>query len=165
MAVDIEAAMTGLAALVHTLPAMEWVQLGAPESLSNRISAWVTLGDPGGLGPDGDPTAGTFAVQGILEVEFNLICWFGYTIEGAEAAAEAQLADYVTALVRAVAQNRMGTVSGNSVTVARNLDGSVERMGMPQAAAGIADYTMMAGSETRTYPLGIRVTQRETLGI
>ena len=164
MAFDIEAAMTGLAALVHTLPAMEYVQLGAPESLSNRISAWITIGDPGGIGPEGDPTAGTRSVQGVVDLEINLIIWMGYTIEGAESAAEAQLADYITGLVRAIIQNRQGTVTGNSVTVTRNLNGSVDRMGSPQAAAGIADYTMMAGAETRTYPLGIRVTQRETIG-
>lgn len=165
MSLNLEAALNGLKALVETIPAMESVQIGAPESLSNRISAWITIGDPGGIGPDGDPTAGTFAVQGIVDFDINMVVWMGYTVEGSESAAEAMLADYITALVTRLITNRQGTVTGNSVTVARNLNGSVDRMGLPQAAAGIADYTMMAGSETRTYPLGIRVTQREALGV
>lgn len=149
---DLESALQGLAALVRTLGAMEYVQIGAPESLSNRISAWVTVGDPGEI---------TSKVTGVYDLDINLIVWMGYTVEGAEGAAEAQLADYLSGLVRALIQNRRGTVAGNSVTVARNLDGSVVRMGLPQAAAGISDYTMMAGAETRTYPLGIRVIQQE----
>lgn len=149
---DLDAALTGLAALVHTLPAMEWVQVGAPESLSNRISAWVTIGDPGEIRP---------MTTGVYDLDVNLVVWFGYTVEGSEAAAEAQLADYVSGLVRALIQNRKGTVTGNAVTVTMNLNGTVDRMSLPQAAAGISDYTMMAGQETRTYPLGIRVVQRE----
>jgi hypothetical protein len=161
MSFDLEAALNGLKALVETVPAMESVQIGAPESLSNRIAAWITIGDPGGIGSSGEPTAGTWAVQGIADLDINLIIWMGYVVEGSEQAAEAQLADYVSELTRRLIQNRMGTVG----TVTRNLNGTVDRLGLPQAAAGISDYTMMAGSETRTYPLGIRVTQREVVGV
>ena len=164
MSFDLEAALNGLAELVRTIPAMESVQIGAPESLSNRIAAWVTVGDPGGIGPNGEPTAGTWAVQGVVDLDVNLIVWFGYVVEGSESAAEAMLADYISELVRRLVQNRQGTVTGNSVTVTRNLNGSVDRLGLPQAAAGIADYTLMAGAETRTWPIGIRITQREALG-
>lgn len=149
---DVEAALNGLKALVQTIPAMEAVQIGAPESLTNRISAWVTVGDPGEI---------TAREVGVYELDVNLIAWFGYVVEGSEQAAEAMLADYITELVRRMIRNRMETVTGNSVTVTRNLNGSVARMGLPQAAAGIADYTLFAGQETRTYPLGVRVIQRE----
>jgi hypothetical protein len=80
-------------------------------------------------------------------------------VEGSEQAAEAQLADYVTELTRRMIQNRIRTVGG----VTRNLNGAVDRMDLPQAAAGVADYTLMAGAETRTFPLGIRVVQLETI--
>jgi hypothetical protein len=153
---DVEAALNGLKALVQTIPAMEAVQLGAPESLSNRISAWVTVGDPGEI---------TAQVQGVYDLDLNLIVWFGYAVEGSESAAEAQLGDYLSGLTRALIQNRMGTVSGNSITVTRNLNGAVDRMGLPQAAAGVSDYTLMAGLETRTFPVGVRVIQREALGV
>lgn len=148
---DVEAALNGLAALVATIPAMESVQVGAPESMTSRIATWVTMGDPGEVGP---------RVAGVYELPINLIVWFGYVVEGSEQAAEAQLADYISELVRRMIQNRAGTVDG----VTRNLNGSVDRMDLPQAAAGVSDYTSMAGQEARTYPLGIRIVQRETLG-
>jgi hypothetical protein len=85
-------------------------------------------------------------------------------VEGSEQAAEAQLADWISELVRRMIQNRMRDVTGNAVTVTPNLNGSVSRMDLPQAAAGVADYTMMAGQESRTYPLAIRIVQQETIG-
>jgi hypothetical protein len=158
---DIEAALNGLKALVETIPSMEAVRIGAPESLTNRIEAWITVGDPGGIGTSGDTTtSNTPAVQGVYELDVNLLLWYGYAVEGAESAAEAQLADWLTGITRALILNRMGTVG----TVTRNLNGTVDRMGLPQASAGISDYTMMAGSEVRTFPIGVRIIQREALG-
>jgi hypothetical protein len=147
---DVEAALNGLKALVETIPSIESAQIGAPESLSVRIAAWITLGDPGVIEPE---------VTGVYMLPMNLVVWFGYVVEGSESASEAQLADYVTDLTRRMIQNRIGTVSG----VSRNLNGSVDRMDLPQAAAGVADYTSMAGAEVRTFPLGIRVVQREAI--
>lgn len=148
---DLEAALTGLQALVQTIPSMESVQIGAPEALNTRIGCWLTVGDPGEI---------TTRIQGIYDLDVNLIVWFGYVVEGSEQAAEAQLADYITELVRRLIRNRAGTVDG----VARNLGGAAARMGLPQAAAGVSDYTLMAGQETRTYPLGVRVIQQENIG-
>lgn len=153
---DIEAALNGLANLVRTIPAMESVGIGAPESLSHRISAWVTIGDPGEIAP---------RVTGVYELPVNLIVWFGYAVGGAEGAAEAQLADFISALTMRMIENRMQTVTGNTVTVTANLNGSVTRMDLPQAAAGMAEYTLMAGEEARTYPLGVRVIQQFNAGI
>lgn len=149
---DIEAALEGLKALVDTVPAIESVQIGAPEGPPTRISAWLTIGDPGVI---------ESRVNGVYELPINLIVWFGYTVEGVESAAEAQLADWVTEVTRRLIQNRMQTVDG----VTRYLNGSVDMMDLPQAAAGMADYTLMSGQETRTFPLGIRVVQRENLGV
>lgn len=151
MAFDVEAALNGLKALILTEPGIEAVRIGAPEDLSSRVEAWITIGDPGEIASQ---------VQGVYELDIHLICWFGYTVEQAESAAEARLADFITEITRRLIQNRMGTVSG----VLRNLNGSVDRMGLPQAAAGSSDYTMMAGSEKRVYPLGVRVVMREALG-
>jgi hypothetical protein len=145
---DVEAALNGLAALVATIPSIEQVQVGAPESLSNRIAVWVTAGDPGVV---------ELEVTGVYRLPMNLIVWFGYVVEGVEQAAEAQLADWITELVRRTIRNRRFDVD----EVTRNLNGSVDRMDLPQASAGVADYTLMAGVEVRTYPLGIRVVQLE----
>jgi hypothetical protein len=143
---DIEAALNGLAELVRTIPAME--------SLTNRISAWITVGDPGEIAP---------RQTQVYEMPINLVVFFGYAVEGSEQAAEAMLADWLSELVRRMINNRMRTVSGNGIDVTVNLNGSVTRMDLPQAAAGVSDYTMMAGLETRTYPIAIRVIQRETI--
>lgn len=151
MGFDIEAALNGLKALVQTIPAMESVQVGAPESLSARINAWITIGDPGEIGSP---------ITGVYELDLSAIVWFGYVVEGQESASEAQLADYLTELTRRLIRNRAETVDG----VTRNLNGSVDRMGLPQAAAGISDYAMFAGSEGRTYPVGVRIIQRENIG-
>mgnify|MGYP000712233498 FL=1 len=148
---DVEAALNGLKALVETIPAVEAVQVGAPESLTNRICAWVTIGDPGDIGTPAPP---------VYELPISLVVWMGYVVEGSEGAAEAQLADWVTELTRRLIRNRQETVDG----VTRNLNGSVDRLGLPQPAAGAADYTLFAGQEARTYPLGVRVVQRETIG-
>lgn len=159
---DIEAALNGLKALVETIPSVEAVRIGAPESLTNRIEVWITVGDPGGIGTSGDTTTSNSpVVQGVYDLDVNLICWMGYVVEGSESAAEAQLADWLSEITRRLIQNRMGTVGA----VTRNLNGSVDRMGLPQAAAGISDYTMMAGAEVRTFPIGIRIIQREALGV
>jgi hypothetical protein len=152
MAFDVEAALIGMKALVETIPSVEAAQIGAPESLSQRISAWVTVGDPGDVGP---------REIGVYELPVFLIVWFGYVVGGSETAAEAQLGDYITELTRRVIQNRSDTVDG----VTRNLNGSVDRMGLPQAAAGISEYAAFAGEEARVYPLGVRVIQRENLGV
>lgn len=147
---DVEAALNGLKALVETVPAMESVQIGAPESLSVRIAAWITIGDPGIIEPD---------VTGVYKLDLSLIVWMGYVVESAENAAEAQLADYISELTRRLIQNRIGSVGG----VTRNLNGSVERLGLPQAAAGVADYALYAGSEARTWPCAVRIVQREAI--
>lgn len=151
---DVEAALNGLAALVSTIPAIEDVQIGAPESLSARITAWLTVGDLQDVGP---------RATSVYELPINLIVWFGYVVEGSEQAAEAMLADWISELVRRMIQNRFQSVTGNSVTVTRNLNGAVDRMNLPSPAAGPADYAMMAGQEARTFPVAIRVIQQETI--
>jgi hypothetical protein len=149
---DATAAMEGLLALVMTVPSIEAGQLGAPESTNERIGAWVSMGDPNVI---------ESRMQGVYEFDFNLIVYWRYTVEGSETAAESALGDFLSELTRRMIQNRMGTVDG----VARNLNGSVDMMGLPQAALGGADYSMMAGQENRLYPIGIRVIQREALGV
>jgi hypothetical protein len=149
-AFDVEAALEGLKALVDTIPSMEAVQIGAPEVGQERIGAWVSVGDPGEIR--------AVMAGSVYELDLNLIVWFRYTVEGSEQAAEAQLADFITELVRRLIRNRQGAVDG----VTMNLNGSVSRMGLPQAATGSSEYAMMAGQENRVYPLGVRVIQQET---
>lgn len=148
---DVEAALVGLKDLMDTIPDLQAVGIGAPESLAAQVVGWVTIGDPEDVGPR---TAG-----GPYEMPLNLICWFGYSVGGAEESAERELAQYVTQLTRRLIQNRMRVVDGVGV----HLNGTVKRMGLPHAAAGPSDYATFAGSETRIYPLGVLVTLSETI--
>jgi hypothetical protein len=150
VAFDATAAMEGVLALALTAPSIEDGQIGAPESGAVRIGLWVSMGDLNVI---------ESRVAGIYEFDFNVILQWRYTVEGSEAAAEAALGDFITELTRRVIQNRIGTVDG----VTRNLNGSVDRMGLPQPALSGADYALMAGQENRIYPLGIRVIQREAI--
>jgi hypothetical protein len=145
---DATAAMEGMLALGLTIPSIEGGQIGAPESANTRIGLWVSMGDPNVI---------ESRVAGVFEFDFNIIVSWRYVVEGSEQASEAALGDFLTELTRRLIQNRKGTVGG----VTMNLNGSVDRMGLPQAALGGADYALMAGQETRVYPVGVRVIQRE----
>lgn len=160
---DASAAIEGLIALVETIPGMENVSAGSPESPSTRIFAWVMLGDS----RDPEQPASS-RVTGVYEDNFALLVYFGYVVEGAENAAELQLGDYKSELKRRTILNRMeavsGSYNGNTVTVQPRLNGSVEKMSEPIVAEGTAGYQMMGGLEVRVYPFGIVVQQREALG-
>jgi hypothetical protein len=145
---DATAAMEGMLALVLTVPNVESGQIGAPESANERIGLWVSMGDPNVI---------ESRVTGIYEFDFNIIISWHYVVEGSETAAESALGDFLSELTRRLIQNRNHDVDG----VARNLNGSVDRMGLPQAALSGADYAIMAGQENRIYPVGIRVIQLE----
>ena len=149
MTIDVESALTGLAALMTTIPDLQLVGIGAPESLAAQVQGWVTVADIEEVAPR---TAG-----GPYEMQISLICWLGYAVGSNEEQAEWTLARYISQLTRRLIQNRMRDVDG--VTV--NLNGSVKRMGLPRAAASPADYAMMAGQESRTYATALTVTLSE----
>lgn len=146
---DLEAAMVGMRDLMLTIPELDSVGIGAPEAQASWSFGWVTLGDPEDIG--------RVAAGGPYDLPINLICWFGYNVEGQEEAAERQLARWIADFTRAVIQNRAGAVGAVDV----RLNGTVERMGLPHAAAGAPEYARFAGAETRIFPLGVLVTLRE----
>lgn len=149
---DAGAAIEGLEALGLTIPGVERVYIGAPEAAETRTGMWIMLGDPETV---------TDSRTGILQVRFNLITHYHYVIEGAERAAELSLADWWSEVIERVARNRGYEVDG----VAPNLNGSVTRMELVRAAVGSSEYSMMAGSENRLYPLAIPVIQELNLGM
>jgi hypothetical protein len=164
MAFDATAALEGMVELVKTIPGMESVILGAPESPPTRILGWVMLGDS----RDPEEPASS-RVTGVYEDNFAILVYFGYVVEGSESAAEAQLGDYKSELKRRIILNRMNSVSGSyngaAVTVQPYLNGSVSKQSEPVVAEGTAGYQMMGGIEVRVYPFGIVVQQRENLGV
>jgi hypothetical protein len=139
-------ALVGLHALMSTIPDLQRVRIGAPESLSNQVEGWATLGDL--AEPATQRTAG-----GPIEIPIYLLCWFGYDVEGAEEAAELELGDFVGSMTAKLAQNQRGTVAG--VTV--NLAGSVKRMSLPGPASTPSEYVRYAGRETRIQVFAVLV--------
>lgn len=147
---DVQAALTNLAALVDTIPGQDSVQVGAPESLPAQMTTWVTLGAPEVVA----------AAVPNYDLNTDLLVWFGYAVAGAETDAEVAIAAALVELVRRVITNRVDAVDG----VGRMLGGTVDDMAIPRGVASAADYAMFAGTETRVYPVAIRVTQTETIG-
>ena len=147
---DVEAALVGLKDLMDTIPDLQAVRIGAPESLSTQVEGWVTVGDL-------EEEVATRTAGGPYEMAINLICWFGYDVEGAEEAAERELSQYVTQVTRRLIQNRMRTVDG----VAADLNGSVHRMGLPRPSAVPAAYAMYAGREVRLQTLAVLIALAE----
>lgn len=148
---DVVAAMEALAQLARTIPDIEAVQVGAPKSLTGRVETWITVSEPDEVKD---------VLTGVVELGLNLVVWFGYDVQDAEETAETQLAEWLTELTKRLVQNRRQAVTGNSVTVAPLLGGTVYSMSLPRAAAGVSEYALMAGLETRLYPIGVTIRQR-----
>lgn len=143
-------ALLGLYALMDTITDLQVVGIGAPEALTHQVQGWVTLGEL-------EQEVAARTAGGPIEMRLNMICWFGYAVEGSENLAELELADFFGALTVKLAQNRRGTVSG--VTV--NLNGSVTELGLPRPASVPSDYVRYAGQEARIQTLAVlvRLTQ------
>jgi hypothetical protein len=143
-------ALIGLHALMDTITDLQRVRIGAPEALTNQVEGWVTLGEL-------EQTVSQRTAGGPIEMMLNLICWFGYDVEGAEETAELELADFYGELTMKLAQNQRGTVGG----VTFNLNGSVKDMSLPRPASAPSEYVRYAGRETRIQTLAVlvRLTQ------
>lgn len=152
MSWDLQAAKTGLVALLQGTPGLQQIFDGAPASMPTRTAAWVVVGDL--VGPPRPATGG-----GVYELTVNLICTIGFVVGGDVQAAEDDVASAIVEIARRVLQNRLYTVSG----VAPMLNGSVKTMEPPGPAAMPSDYITMAGSEVRAYPMSIQIQQRETI--
>lgn len=161
---DAAAALNGLATLVKTVPGIEDVTIGAPESPLTRVYAWVMVGES--RNPPEQPASSRRT--GLFEDNFALLASVGYVVEGAEADAEIKVSQFKSEFIRRIIYNRTnpvtGTYNGAPVTVQPYLDGSVERMSEPTVAEGTAGYVTMAGVEVRVYPFAVIVKQTEHLG-
>ena len=136
------AAFLALVALVQNLVGMQGtVYQGVPESFAGNVSAYVAIGDLRVT----DRTTGNY-----LEFEQDFLIVFGYRVRGAEQTAEQKVAEFKDKFVRALFHDRtLGDVV-NKVTLISGLAGS------PQ-------YLAFAGSETRLYPMAVRICQAETI--
>lgn len=154
MTLAAESALTAMAQLVRTVPEQQHVSEGAFEAPPNAIAAYVEVGDS---------DVQLESSGGVYRDTFDLEVTFAYAVAGAEQDSERRLARAKSEFDRRVLQNRLGSVSGNGVTVAAMLNGTVESMDPPSPMAGMPKYAMFAGVEHRISPRAVRCTQRETI--
>ena len=139
MAYNSGGAATALVTLLAGLTGMGNVQIGSPESMTTRVSAFVTLGSQNT----------TRKATGITQRETRFFVMLAYRVDGAEATAETTLMGLADAFMDALANDK--TLGGVCVDLEAN-----------SLAADEPDYQLRAGKEHREYPIVVTVTQRST---
>lgn len=139
MAYNSGAVAAQLVTILTGLSGMGAAQVGAPESVGPRVSAYVTAGGFGSLRHSG----------GVMQRDQRFMVMFVYRLDKAEATAETTLMGLVDAFLAAV---QADLSLGGTVNTAQ-LDGS---------AADEPSYQLRAGQEYREYPVIVTVTQRGT---
>lgn len=137
MAFDTGAAATQLLAVLNGLSGMGAAQIGAPESIGPRVSAYVTMGG----------FSAPLHATGVWQREQRFTVMFAYRVDGAETTAETTLMSLVDAFCVALAADF-------------SLSGSVKSILVDSSAADEPDYQLHAGKEYREYPLSVTITQR-----
>lgn len=154
---DSPSAIAALGDLLRTIPGIEDVNVGAPESLSTRTSCYLTFGDA---------RTAPRATQRYRR-ELDLIVIAGYVVEGHEDDAEAMIGVVGDELLRRVLQNRVGTVTGtyqgNAITVTPMLNGTVESVDEP-GPVQVSEYAIFAGQEARLRASVVCIYQSESIG-
>ena len=119
-----------------------------PESLSNRVSAYVALGaQPLGMKADH-----------CLQRDAAYLVVFGYRVHNAEATAEDTLADAVDAFVTQFYSDRQ---TGQGLFASATTE--VESGELDLTLAGGPEYQISAGQEFRTFPIMVTATQRQNI--
>ncbi len=145
MAFRTKAALDALITMVGSIPGVQTVYRGAPESMTNTVSAYVALG--------GQPIRADRATQ-LLERQTQFLVVFGYRVKGAEATAENVLSDIVDAFVARFYTDR---ASGAGLFASAATD--VETGELDLTLSSSPEYQVSAGQEYRRYPLLVSATQ------
>ncbi|MBA2388666.1 MAG: hypothetical protein H0V67_00265 [Geodermatophilaceae bacterium] len=142
MAVDLASPLSRIVTVLTGIAGIQQVYTGVPESPTNRVSAYVTIGRI---------RLGDAAVGGLARHDVEYAVTFVYRVAGAEATAETTLAAVVPAFITAMLAERR-----------TRLNGTVVSMGLPDfSLAAEADYIVVAGQEYRRLPCLIPVVQQE----
>ncbi len=139
MAFNSGAVAAQLKTVLEGLSGMAVVQIGAPESVGPRISAYVTMGGQN----VSRKTTGT------TQRQTRFFCMMLYRVDGAETTAETTLMSLADAFMAALYADL--TLSGTCTDL--------------EASSNLADepeYTVRAGKEYREYPIVVIVTQQGT---
>jgi hypothetical protein len=126
------------------LSGVQSAHIGAPESFTTRVTAYVCLGS------DGTMDHRTEVQRG----EVGYFCAFGYRVQGAEEAAEIALATAKDDLKQQWTDDR---TAGTGVFALSTTQAKGARLDLNLAA--IPDYAPVAGVEYRLWPFMIYVMQ------
>ena len=145
MALDTAAPLARLVTVLEGLPGIGAgsVYTGVPESIGPRVAAYVALG---GQRFDTETT-------NTLQREATYFVGFAYAVEGSEATAETTIAGLLDAFQAALLTERE-----------TGMGGLVDSVGWEFSLGDGPEYTPVAGSEFRLYPVLVRVTQHTTYG-
>lgn len=138
MAFDTLGPLEALIELLGDLDGVRKVYRGVPESVDNRLCAYVALAGQ----RVGRPTLR------VMERKANYFVGLVYRVQGAEATAETTLAETLDALVLALDADR--TLGGTAVNIELDL-----------SLADRPEYRDLAGQEYRNYPVMVTVTQHQ----
>lgn len=139
MSYNAAAVASQIVTILNGLSGMGSAQIGAPESVGPRVSAYVTLGSQ---------TTGA-KTTGIKQRETRFLVVMAYRVDGAESTAETTLMGLVDAFMKAIHDDK-------------TLGGTVFNADVDSQAADEPDYQLRAGKEFREYPLIVSVIQRAT---
>lgn len=139
MSFDTPAILTAVEDVLETLTDITDVQIGAPQSIGPRISAWLTVG---GHQMVRKATA-------VTQRETRIYVLFCYRVDGAESDTETALAEIVDDFLAALYDDL-------------TLGGVVFDLRVDSTAADEPDYQLRAGKEYREYPVIVTVVQRGT---
>lgn len=139
MAFNSVAVANALVVVLSGLAGMGAVQIGAPESVGPRVSAYVAMGSQ----------TSSRKVTGIMQRESRFFCMLAYRVDGAEATAETTLMSLVDGFL-------------NALHVDLTLGGTVASLEANSQAADEPDYQLRAGKEYREYPVMVTVVQRDS---
>lgn len=142
MAYNSGAVANQLVTVLDGLSGMGAAQIGAPESVALRVSAYVTMGSQSVVRK----------ATGITQRESRFFVLFAYRVEGAESTAETTLMGLVDAFF-------------NALYADLTLGGTVHSLEANSQAADEPDYQLRAGKEYREYPVTVTVIQRDSYDI
>jgi hypothetical protein len=137
MAYDSAAVAGALVGVLENLSGLAVAQLGAPQAVGPRVSAWVTLGSQEVIRK----------AAGVTQRQARFMVMFCYRVDGAESDAEEALMDLVDAFMEALADDL-------------TLGGTALALEFSSQAADEPDYQLRAGKEFREYPVVVTAVQR-----
>lgn len=142
MAYNSGAVASALVTVLEGLNGMGNVQIGAPESMTTRVSSFVTLGSH----------QSQRKTNGIMQRLTRFFVMFAYRVDGSEATAETTLMGLVDDFMNAIDNDK-------------TLGGVVYDATAESQAADEPDYQLRAGKEFREYPVIVTVTQRDAYAV